>query len=99
MKDAIEEYVRSCDTCQRLKTMNQQKFGKIPLRDVYDEKPWEHISVDLVGPWTAKVKHTKTQKVTKQKLWALTAIDEATTRPKIVQIKEKSSLNISKKFD
>ena len=37
--------------------------------------------------------------MTKQKLWALTAIDEATTWPEIVRIKEKSSLNISRKFD
>ena len=57
--------------------MNQQKFGKPPLRDVYDEKLWEHVLVNLVGPWTAKVKHTKTQKVTKQQLWMLTVIDKA----------------------
>ena len=99
MKDKIEAYAQSSGTCQCLKTMYQQKFGKPPLRNVNDEKPWEHISVNLVGPWTEKIKHTKTQKVTKQTLWALTAIDKATVWPEIVWIKEKSSLNISNFFD
>ena len=79
--------------------MNQHKFKQIPLCNVYDKKPLEHVLVDLGGPWTAKVKHTKTHKVTKQQLWALAAIDKAATWPEIVRIKEKLSLVISKKFD
>ena len=79
--------------------MNQQNFGKIPLRDVYDERPWEHVSVDLVGPWNLKVTNPKTQQSTKVPLWALTMMDEATGWPEIAPIKEKSAKNVAKNFE
>ena len=47
MKQEIEDYARTCDTCQKNKPDNQQKRGLLhPLPA--PSKAWEHISMDFV---------------------------------------------------
>lgn len=47
MDDHIADYVRSCDICQRTKSVNQKPAGLLqPLQ--LPEHPWEQISMDLI---------------------------------------------------
>ncbi|KAH0604561.1 uncharacterized protein H6S33_006938 [Morchella sextelata] len=47
MDKDIEEYVRSCDSCQRNKTSRHKKFGMLqPLKIPY--RPWTSISMDFI---------------------------------------------------
>src|SRR3978361_2412440 len=44
----IAQYVRSCTSCQRYKTAQQQTPGK--MQPSINQHPWETVSSDLVGP-------------------------------------------------
>ena len=47
MDQDIEEYVRSCDSCQRNKTARHKKYGELlPLEVPY--RPWTSISMDFI---------------------------------------------------
>jgi hypothetical protein len=47
MDKDVEEYVRSCDSCQRNKTSRHKKFGMLqPLEIPY--RPWTSISMDFI---------------------------------------------------
>jgi len=47
MEDWVRNYVRTCDACQRNKTIRYKKHGKlVPLPIPY--QPWEQISMDLI---------------------------------------------------
>ena len=47
MDQDIEEYVRSCDCCQRNKTARHKKYGELlPLEVPY--RPWTSISMDFI---------------------------------------------------
>eukprot|EP00961_Rhodomonas_salina_P151770 2042907-Rhodomonas_salina.1 len=49
LRPHIELYVRSCDSCQKMKSSQLLKLGTPQLPDVPTE-PWEKISVDFCGP-------------------------------------------------
>ena len=44
----IEKYVDGCETCQRTKTHCQKPKNPLHVNKV-PSRPWEHISVDLIG--------------------------------------------------
>jgi RNase H-like domain found in reverse transcriptase/Reverse transcriptase (RNA-dependent DNA polymerase)/Integrase zinc binding domain/Chromo (CHRromatin Organisation MOdifier) domain/Integrase core domain len=47
MDQDIDEYVRSCDSCQRNKTARHKKYGELlPLEVPY--RPWTSISMDFI---------------------------------------------------
>ena len=47
MEDWVQEYVWTCDACQRNKTARHKKYGKlVPLPIPY--QPWEQISMDFI---------------------------------------------------
>ena len=46
----ISKYVRSCDTCQRIKNKPKSQYQLHPTEIA--ELPWEQIYVDLLGPIT-----------------------------------------------
>jgi len=47
MEDWVRNYVRTCDACQRNKTIRHKKSGKlVPLPIPY--QPWEQISMDFI---------------------------------------------------
>jgi len=47
MEDWVRNYVRTCDACQRNKTIRHKKYGKlVPLPIPY--QPWEQISMDFI---------------------------------------------------
>jgi len=47
MEDWVRNYIRTCDACQRNKTIQPKKYGKlVPLPIPY--QPWEQISMDFI---------------------------------------------------
>ena len=49
MDKDVEEYVRSCDTCQKMKALRQAPAGTAkPLPAPY--QPWQQIGIDFIGP-------------------------------------------------
>jgi len=50
MRHHINQFVRSCDTCQKNKSFHQKPFGTPQIPPV-PEEPWEHISIDFCGPF------------------------------------------------
>ena len=55
--------------------------------------PWAEIAVDLVWPWTVKIRGKTTQEV-----FALTIIDTASNLVELVQIESKMSENVARRF-
>jgi hypothetical protein len=51
MKKDIEEYVKACDTCQKVKPNRQKRSAPLNPHDA-PPHPWHTISMDLIGPLT-----------------------------------------------
>ena len=47
MDDEIQQYVVSCDLCQRNKPNNQSKIGLLQPLPIPD-RPWQQVSLDLI---------------------------------------------------
>ena len=54
MRTDIRSHVKKCSICQKSK-VRRQKFGKLPTK-LAITRPWEVLCVDLIGPYTVKVK-------------------------------------------
>ena len=62
------------------------------LKKQAEAAPWEPLCIDLIGPYTPRRKHKKALT-----LWCLTMIDPATVWFEMVEIKDKTSINIAEK--
>ena len=90
MREQIEEHVKTCDVCQRIKKRNAE-YGFLPPKDP-EVIPWHTLCIDLIGPYTiGPDKPKKNQTV----LWALTMIDPATGWFEIVTVPTKRADEIS----
>src|SRR4051812_47989376 len=47
MDKEVEQYVRTCDTCQRNKSTRHKRFGLLEPLDI-PNRPWEAISMDFI---------------------------------------------------
>ena len=52
LRKEIDDF--ACDACQKMKRPGPS-YGLLPERDV-GIVPWAEVAVDLIGPWTVKVK-------------------------------------------
>ena len=84
----VDKIVKECPTCQRCKRTNK-KYGKLPPK-VAETKPWEHLCVDLIGPYTVQREGKKPLK-----LQCLTMIDPATGWFEIIEYKDKTPNTIA----
>ena len=50
MYHGVDQYVLSCDACQKNKSSHQRRLGTPQLLDI-PLTPWEHVSVDGCGPF------------------------------------------------
>lgn len=50
MKHHVEQYVKTCDLCQKSKTYHQKKLG-IPQIPELPLNPWENVTMDFCGPF------------------------------------------------
>ena len=94
MKNDIENYVKKCPTCQMTKPSNKN-YGHLPAKTA-ETTPWEQLCVDLVGPY--KIPINSSNKAWKKKkfleLWCVTMIDPATSWFEMVEIDNKTPINI-----
>lgn len=49
MSEYVHRYVDGCNLCQRSKPRRQRPFGPLQPLEIPDG-PWQHISVDFIGP-------------------------------------------------
>ena len=81
LREEIRTVVRSCDTCQRMKRGGRQ-FGELTPREAL-AVPWQEIHVDMIGPWTIKLRGQAL------KFIALTTIDPVTNLLELCSVKQK----------
>jgi len=86
-----EIYDFACNACQKMKRPGPG-YGLLPERDI-GIVPWAEVAVDLIGPWTMKIRGKTTREV-----FALTIIDTALNLVELVQIKSKTSENVARRF-
>jgi Integrase zinc binding domain len=91
LQDTIEEFVKSCDACQRFKLPGIAR-GELPPKALTAQH-WDEVSVDLIGPWTIKVYRVELQ------FLAFTAVDTVTTIAEIIRIDGKTSAHVAMKFE
>jgi transposase InsO family protein len=48
LRNAVSEYVRTCDACQKSKKASRH-YGQVPAKQI-ETKPWEVLHIDLYGP-------------------------------------------------
>ena len=90
LKATTEEVRRSCQVCRQYK-LHGPGYGELPPREVKAD-PWEEVHVDLIGPWTVKIRGEKVE------FSALTCIDPVTNFVEIARIKRKTSEHVAQTF-
>jgi transposase InsO family protein len=58
----IRKYIRTCDSCQRIKSLNEKPFGLLHPLEIPNER-WESISMDFITN-VPQTKHTKYDAIT-----------------------------------
>ena len=89
----VKRCCKYCSICQKLKK-KQKKYGYLPPKEAED-KPWEIVCVDLIGPYTVKTPSGH------KSLTTMTMIDPATSWFEITVVPEddKSSARVSQLFN
>jgi transposase InsO family protein len=91
LQEAIDDFVKTCDACQRFK-LPGVKRGELPPKNL-TANPWDEVCVDLIGPWKITVHGVNLE------FMALTAIDPVTTLAEIIRIDNKTSAHVAMKFE
>ena len=91
MRTFINNFVKKCDICQRVKGPFP-RLGHLPLKAT-ELNPWEEVQVDLVGPWTFQLPPKWSVSVL-----ALTCIDPSTGLCDTCRLQNKTSSHVAKKF-
>ena len=94
MSQDCKHFVRVCDTCQRTKK-GSKKYGHLPAKKAED-KPWDILCVDLIGPYTVTIDKKRNIDLT---LHAMTFIDPTTGWFEITEIKNKNTVNMAEQVD
>ena len=84
MRDDIRRYVKTCRKCQLCKASPIRKYGKLPAKEAEPAVPWNRVNVDLIGPYSVKVKGTRET----IELRAMTMIDPTTGWFEVKEIEE-----------
>jgi hypothetical protein len=92
LQTAVAEHIAKCHECQIYKT-HRKKYGKLPLKQP-DEKPWNTICVDLIGPYDVT-----TQDEEELTLNAMTICDPVTGWFEIIEIPNKSAKTAARKLN
>ena len=91
MTKDIAQHVSTCHACQTNKSQ-RKAYGHLPAKTA-DDKPWQTICVDLIGPYTIDTPSGT------HRLHAMTMLDPATGWFEITEIPNKQSISIANKFD
>ena len=88
LRSDVRKYVGSCEICQKCKKQ-KPKFGLLPAKDA-EAVPWEHLCVDLIGPYTIERKNQNDLL-----LKAVTMIDPATGWLEIDQYDDRKAISVA----
>jgi Integrase zinc binding domain/Integrase core domain len=77
MYTTIRNYVSSCHICQTTKYSNEKPYGLMKPVDIL--KPWDRVSIDLIGPLP---------KTKKGNEYALVIIDTCTNWPEVFPLRQ-----------
>ena len=91
MKQLIEDHVKTCDVCQRIKPITT-KLGQLPEK-LAESNPFEEIQTDLIGPWDFIFPPNFNITIK-----AITTIDPFLGIAEIRRIKNKTSAHVATKF-
>ena len=91
LRDEIRRIIRTCDTCQKMKT-GQRQFGQLAPREAL-ATPWQEVHTDTIGPWTLKLAGGKTLTFLAQ-----TNIDPVTNLLEIATVKNTTSKEAARVF-
>src|SRR5665811_2228712 len=86
MRKLVEEYVRTCDICQRVKYDNKKPPGMMTSSAI--TSPWDTLYMDLMGPYTRSHAGGFTN--------LLVVIDSFTKWTEIFPIREATTTNLGK---
>ncbi len=92
LKTDVIKCVRKCPNCQKGKKQ-KKKYGHVPPK-LAESQPWEHLCVDMIGPYQIRRKGKKTLR-----LQAITMIDPATGWFEIVESKTKTADVVANKVE
>ena len=95
LKNDVKQFVRHCPTCQHTKRTHK-KYGYVPPKEA-EAVPWQQRCVDLIGPYKIHINSpNKTWKNKKfDQLWCVTMIDPATSWCEVVEIFNKTPMEIA----
>lgn len=91
LRTKCEDYISRCDACQKHK-LPGKGYGELPPRNI-ETKPWQEVAVDLIGPWSIRLRGQSYQ------FRALTMIDTVTNFCAIKRIDNKSANHVSLQFE
>ena len=92
LKAKIDEYVATCDSCQRNKNQGPG-YGHLPPRQDVSQ-PWEEIAVDSIGPWAVEI-----PSFGRIVFKALTVIDTCTTLTELVRLENGTAAHTAYKLE
>ena len=92
LKQKIEDYIKTCDSCQRNKNLGPG-YAHLPPRNA-TEIPFEQIAVDTIGPWSIDIPG-----MGKLTFKALTIIDLATTLAELCRVDSGHAYQATMQFE
>ncbi|KAL7523869.1 hypothetical protein ACHAWF_000709 [Thalassiosira exigua] len=99
MRKQVDDFVKSCDECQRYKITGKRDYGKLPaVPALRDREPWEKIQVDCAGPWTIRVK-TSSGKAWEYSFHIMTMVDCCTNWCELKSIPSANSKSCANTLD
>lgn len=100
MRAQVEEFVKLCDECQRLKIVGKPNYGKLPLVPaLHDKAPFEKLHVDCAGPWTVRVQDELDSYASPYKIHILSMVDAGSNWCELALIPTANSQSVATQFD
>jgi hypothetical protein len=95
MYSQVEEFVKTCDECQRHKIISKPKYGHLRLVPALcNKEPWEKVMVDTAGPWTVRI--DTCLKVVETMIHVMSMVDSCTNWPELALVLTKNSVDCAK---
>ena len=88
LRQDVQKVCSACDTCQHTKKTHS-KYGHLPAKEA-EAEPWDKLCVDMIGPYTIKVKGKKPLT-----LWCVTMIDPATGWFEMKNVTDKEAITVA----
>ena len=93
LRDHIENYIQSCETCQKHK-LHGHGYGHLAPQEAL-VAPWYEVAIGMIGPWwEIEMQNNETRK-----FHALTMINTVTNLVKMQQVNSASAQDSANAFE